>query len=356
VGAIVGLRIGLSLVLGAGLGWVLGGPLLAHHGLIDPEARRAIVTWTVWPAVGLITAGGLTALFAGGGVFKRTLDLFRKTGKKDTIPGAVPRTWWLGGLAAAGLGTTCAAWVAFGVPLWQSLIAIVLALPIAAVAIRAVGETDMSPSNNLAKVTQFVFAGLAPGQTVSNVAAAGVASGCAIEASEVMTDLKAGKILKNRPRDQFIAQFVGILVSAGAAVAAYSLLIAVVPIGEDPFPAPTAVAWKTLADGLAGGKSGIPTHAATAAWIAAAAGVALAVGLTLNKKLPLPSPVAIGLGMIFPPAYSVTILLGAITGALISRYAKAFWERDQYLLTSGLIVGESLTGLLAAALMLVGLL
>ena len=55
VGAIVGLRIGLSLVLGAGFGWVLGGPLLAHHGLIDPEARRAIVTWTVWPAVGLIT-------------------------------------------------------------------------------------------------------------------------------------------------------------------------------------------------------------------------------------------------------------------------------------------------------------
>ncbi len=200
VGAIVGLRIGLSLVLGAGLGWVLGGPLLASHGLIDPEAKRAIVTWTVWPAVGLITAGGLTALLAGGGVFRRALDLFRRSpARQDPVPGAVPRTWWLGGLAAAGLGTTIAAWAAFGVPVWQSLVAILLALPIAAVAIRAVGETDMSPSNNLAKVTQFVFAGLAPGQTVANVAAAGVASGCAIEASEVMTDLKSGASSRTAP-------------------------------------------------------------------------------------------------------------------------------------------------------------
>ncbi|MBW2263710.1 MAG: OPT/YSL family transporter [Deltaproteobacteria bacterium] len=308
--------------------------------------------------MGIITAGGLAALLAGGGVFRRTLDLFRKSpaSRKAKTPGTVPRTWWIGGLAAASAGTSCAAWFAFGVPVWQSLVAIVLALPIAAVAIRAVGETDMSPSNNLAKVTQFVFAGLAPGQTVANVAAAGVASGCAIEASEVMTDLKSGAILKNRPRDQFIAQFVGILVATGAAVAAYSLLIAVVPIGDDTFPAPTAVAWKTLADGLAGGRSGIPTGAATAAWIAAAAGVLIGVPLAMKKSLPLPSPVAIGLGVIFPPAYSITILLGAVTAALLSKYAKAFWERDQYLLTSGLIVGESLTGLLAAALMLVGLL
>jgi uncharacterized oligopeptide transporter (OPT) family protein len=355
VGAIIGLRAALSLALGAGLSWALGGPILAHLDVIDPEAKRAVISWTVWPAVGLMTAGGLVGLLFGVGVFRRALDMFKGGGGKPT-QGAVPRTWWIGGLALCTAGASVAAWIAFRVPVWQSLVAIVLALPIAAVAVRAVGETDISPSNNLAKTAQFVFAGLAPGQTVTNVAAAGVASGCAIEASEVMTDLKAGHMLGNRPRDQFVAQLVGILVSAGAAVAAYSLLVAVIPLGsDDGLPAPTAVAWRTLADGLAGGKSGIPPHAASAAWIAAGVGALLgALGARL-KKWPLPSPVAMGLGAIIPPCYSVTILAGALIGALLRTVAGNWWKKDMYLVTSGLIVGESLTGLLAAFLMLLGL-
>ncbi len=360
VGGIVGLRTALSFFLGGALAWVVGGPLLATHGLIDPEANRAIVSWTVWPAVGIITAGGLTGLLLGAGIFKRALGFFRKSSADEAgaagkpLPGAVPRSWWIGGLVLAAGGTAATAWIAFRVPVWQSLLAIVLALPIAAVAIRAVGETDFTPANNLAKATQFIFAGIAPGQTVTNIAAAGVAAGCAQQASEVMTDLKSGAILNNRPRDQFIAQIVGILVASGAAVAAYSLLVSSISLGGEAFPAPSAVAWRTLADGLAGGKSAIPQGAVTAAWIAAAAGAALGIMTTFWKRLPLPSPVAVGLGAIFSFSFSISILLGAIAAALASKYARRMWERDGNLIMSGLIVGESLTGLLASGLLLAG--
>ena len=361
VGGIVGLRTALSMTLGSILGWLVGGPLLAHYGLIDPKADRGIIAWTVWPAVGIITAGGLTGLMMGGGLFKRALAFLKKDTGKGEGKGPdelhlkmVPRSWWLGGLLVASTGTAVTALLAFHVPVWQTLIAIVLALPIAAIAIRAVGETDFTPANNLAKATQFIFAGIAPGQTVANIAAAGVAAGCAQEASEVMTDLKAGAMLGNNPRDQFIAQCAGVLICAGAAVAAYFLLVAAVDIGGEAFPAPTAVAWHALARGLAGGKNAIPAGASTAVFLAAAVGILLGVLSVWKKRLPLPSPVAIGLGMIFQFSYSITILLGAVAAALASRLLRNAWDRNRELVLSGLMVGESIMGLLAVAITLTG--
>lgn len=359
VGAIVGLRTGLSLLLGAALAHPVAGPILASQGIIDPEARRAILGWVVWPAVGLITAGGLTSLFMGGGTFKRALTMFRggkkKDGERDGTEGDVPRAWWLGGLALCAAGASATARLAFGVPVWQSLVAIACSLVIAALAVRAVGETDISPSNNLAKTLQFLFAALAPGQTVPNVAAAGVASGCAMEASEVMTDYKAGHMLGNRPRHQFVAQFVGIFFATGAAVAAYTMIARVIPIGQEGgLPAPTAVAWHALAVGLSGKEGAVPAGAGLAAWIAAAVGVVLTVLSGLYKKIPWPSPVAMGLGAILGFGNCFSIALGACLGALVGWLARDFWKRDQHVLTAGLIAGESLTGLVAVLFLLLG--
>jgi uncharacterized oligopeptide transporter (OPT) family protein len=360
IGALVGLRVAVSLAIGAALSFVVAGPWLHDVSVVEVTRYRSVVNWTVWPAVGLITAGGLGALIAGAGVVRRAISAFGKTEtSRDEVdaaeePGAVPRTWWMGGLAVATVGSALVAWVAFGVPIWQSIVAVIIAFPLAAVAIRAVGETDISPSNNLAKITQFVFAGLAPGQAVSNVAAAGVTSGCAIEATEVMTDYKVGAILGNRPRDQFIAQLAGVATGAFGAVIAYTLLVEALPLGSEDLPAPSAQAWATLAAGLSGEEGALLPGAATAAWIAALVGLVLGIVTSRWRKLPLPSPVAMGLGAIFPAAYSVTILIGAIIAAIIARATPTWWTKVQFLVPSGLIVGESLIGLLAATLSLTG--
>jgi len=354
IGGIIGLRTAISLFIGSILGWVIGGPLLAFYGLINPEAKRAIISWTIWPSIGLITAGGLIPILFDMSMYKRAFQIFKRE-KNDTFISnspeqqkSIPLTWWGGGILFGIIGCAITAWIAFSVPVWQSLIAIILSFPIAIVAIRAVGETDMSPSNNLAKIVQFVFAAIAPGKTVPNVAAAGIASGCAIEASEVMTDYKAGAILKNKPYHQFLAQVSGILIASGAAVAAFTVLSASIQIGSESFPAPTAIAWHALATGLAGGKESIPQGASMGAWLAVCAGAILGVVSKKWKFIPFPSPVAIGLGMIFPACYSITILSGAIFAKIVSRLSQNWWEQYQYLLTSGLIVGESLTGILVA--------
>jgi uncharacterized oligopeptide transporter (OPT) family protein len=114
VGGIVGLRVALSLALGSTLGFAVAGPWLAARGVIEVTGPQAVVLWTVWPAVGLMAAGGIGALVAGGGVFRRALSLVEKApvpGRHADRSGAVPRIWWLGGLvvAAARTPSACAA-------------------------------------------------------------------------------------------------------------------------------------------------------------------------------------------------------------------------------------------------------
>jgi len=363
IGAILGLRSSLSLALGASLAFGLAGPLLLSQEVIDTASFRTIRAWTLWPAIGMIVTGSLVAVLANAGAFRRAFKLVERTEDRESTSDhesatirshAVPRSWWLTGLLLATLGSAAAAKIAFDVPVWQSLVAVALALPIAAVSIRAVGETDISPSNNMAKVSQFIFAGLAPGSAGTNVAAAGVASGCAIEACEVMVDLKAGKMLGNRPRHQFIAQCVGVIASCGAAVGAYTLLVTNLTPGSEDLPAPTATAWHGLAQSLTGGLSDIPSSALTASYIAIAIGVVLGGARSIWKKAPLPSPVAIGMGAIFPAFIAFTILLGAILAALVSKLAPEWWKRYQHIVPAGLIVGDSLIGLLAAGLSIAG--
>jgi len=258
----------------------------------------------------------------------------------------------MSGFVLATVGSAAVAKAAFGVALWQSVVAVIVAVPLAMVAIRAVGETDLSPSNNLAKVSQFVFAGLAPGQTVTNVAAAGVTSGCAIEATEVMTDLKAGSMLGNSPRIQFIAQLAGVGLASVGAVAAYVLLTSALHLGTEELPAPTAQAWATLATGLAGDGDALPPGAAQAAWIAGLVGFLMSIASVQWRWLP--SAVAVGLGAIFPASFSATILIGALGATGARKLAPDWWTSYQHLVPSGLIVGEALLGLLVAASKLIG--
>jgi uncharacterized oligopeptide transporter (OPT) family protein len=218
-----------------------------------------------------------------------------------------------------------------------------------------VGETNLTPANNLAKATQLLFAALAPGQPVASVAAAGVTAGCAQVGAEVMSDLKAGAVLGNRPRDLFVAQLAGVLASAGAAVGAYWLLTEALQLGSEDLAAPTAVAWNALAQGLSGGGASLPRGAALAGWIAVPVGAALALAGVRWPGLALPSPVAVGLGAIFAPSISATILVGALAATARARLAPAFWSRSSALVLGGLIIGESLTALVASALSLAGL-
>eukprot|EP01138_Halocafeteria_seosinensis_P010339 gb/GECG01010557.1/.p1 GENE.gb/GECG01010557.1/~~gb/GECG01010557.1/.p1 ORF type:complete len:748 (+),score=55.69 gb/GECG01010557.1/:1-2244(+) len=140
----------------------------------------------------------------------------------------VPRWWWVAGLVlSTGL---CVAIVSpvFNMKVYEPLVAVILALIVAVLAVRALGETDLNPVSGVGKLSQAVFAGISPGNVLSNLLAGAIAeagmcsprhqmarvlgvqvlTACAgaQQAGDMMQDLKTGHLLKASPRAQFLAQ------------------------------------------------------------------------------------------------------------------------------------------------------
>jgi putative OPT family oligopeptide transporter len=187
-----------------------------------------------------------------------------------------------------------------------------------------------------------------------------------------LQDLKTGQLVGATPARQQLALIVGVI--AGAIVIppilelvyqAYGFAGALPHAGMDPnkaLGAPQATLMSTLATGILSGKLD---------WTMILIGIALGVGLIvideILKKLGgsarLP-PLAVGLGIYLPAAVTTPVTAGAFVAWLADRRLKAraaeagaefeaFAElprRRGTLLASGLIVGESLVGVLLAGL------
>jgi putative OPT family oligopeptide transporter len=184
---------------------------------------------------------------------------------------------------------------------------------------------------------------------------------CATISNDNLQDLKTGQLVGASPMRQQIALIVGVL--AGAAVIPWVLnLLAkaygfagaanVGVVAANPLPAPQATLISALAQGVIGGNLD---------WKMIGIGAAVGVGLIVldaalgaMKKLRIP-PLAVGIGIYLPMSATFAVVVGAI---LATWYAKrtehakdpARAERLGTLVASGLIVGESLFGVINAGL------
>jgi len=62
-GLLIGLRVSLSMLLGTVLAWVIAPEPLFRAGLVPSLTFNAVLQrWIMWPATGLMVAGGLAAL------------------------------------------------------------------------------------------------------------------------------------------------------------------------------------------------------------------------------------------------------------------------------------------------------
>ncbi len=184
---------------------------------------------------------------------------------------------------------------------------------------------------------------------------------CATISNDNLQDLKTGQLVGASPMRQQIALIVG--VAAGAAVIPFVLnLLAraygfagapnVGVLSQNPLPAPQATLISALAQGVIGGNLDWKMIG-----IGAMVGVLLIVinaMLTATKRGSLP-PLAVGIGIYLPMSATFAVVLGAIVGhryntrALQAREPQRA-ERLGTLVASGLIVGESLFGVLNAGL------
>ncbi|MBK5967750.1 MULTISPECIES: OPT family oligopeptide transporter [Thiorhodovibrio] len=378
-GAIVGARVGVSMLAGALLAWGWLGPWAVAQGWIPPGPAdptmswfTALLDWLLWPGVTLMLVASLTSF--GFSLFRMARRWKARRGEVRAQPtdahgGAdaeseavrlhIPWSWFWGGLAIALVISTWAQQAIFAIPIGLGVLAVLLTFILAIVAARVSGETGIPPIGALGKITQLSFGALAPTNTTVNLMAANVTGGAAGQCSDLLHDLKTGMLVGARARLQSIAQVFGILSGALAGSAAYLILI------PDPqamlltpeWPAPAVATWKAVAEVLAAGLGSLPAGTVPAMAIAALMGIALAVAEALvpaERRHWVPSAPALGFAFVIPASISLALCLGALLG-LLARALVPNWQRRFLIVAAaGLVAGESLVGVLDALLRMLG--
>lgn len=354
-GAIMGLRVALSQLGGALLCFAVLAPWANGAGAITGKlGYKSIVQWTVWPGAAMMLTAGLLQFALEWKTVKRAFAdlgavLTRKPATRDDplAEVEVPTTWFAAGLAFFGPLAVFLAWYLFGIPAWMGALAILMSLAIAIVAARSTGETDTTPTGAMGKIVQLVFGALHPGSITTNLMTAQACGGVAIHSADLLTDLKSGYLLGARPRQQFLAQFFGVIAGSLAVVPAYLLLIPdAAALGTEKFPAPAAQSWGAVAKLLAQGVEALHPTARWAIFIGGAVGVLLVV---LERAVPrlkryLPSAMGLGLAFTFPASTAIMMAVGAVAAAVLEKRRPVWAAAFVVAISSGLIAGESLMG------------
>lgn len=258
-------------------------------------------------------------------------------------------------LLASGLFAVVMQVVLFGIAAWMAVLGVLLTFVLALVAARVTGETDITPIGAMGKVTQLFFGVVAPGGVTSNLMAANVTGGAASQCADLLQDLKSGRMVGAAPRAQALAQVFGVTAGALAGSAAYLVLV------PDPksmlfteeWAAPAVATWKAVAEVLAHGVSAMPPGSLAALAVGALVGATLTV---LERRLPprwgrwVPSPASMGLAMVIPAFYALSMFAGAVLGSILQRLASSWSRRFLLVLAAGVIAGESIVGVVVATL------
>lgn len=98
----------------------------------------------------------------------------------------LPATLWAPALAASAVAAMIALHYMFNMPVLEVALSVVLALLVAVLAVRALGETDLNPVSGIGKLTQAVFATVAPGKVLNNLVAGAASEAAAQQAGDMM--------------------------------------------------------------------------------------------------------------------------------------------------------------------------
>ena len=393
-GHLVGLSVGMAMLTGLIIAWVVGVPILTSMNPIADGVTLAQHTSTIWRTqVRFIGAGAIAvaAIFTLAKLAKpvvgglvSTLTASRRSGAGDDRDRDISPPWIV--------GITIACLVVAGALAWSFANASVLApnaLTLTIIAVPFVflvgfliagvcgymagliGASN-SPISGVGILSIVICASMLVAvipPTEANRATlvafalfiTAIVFACATISNDNLQDLKTGQLVGASPMRQQVALIVG--VAAGAAVIpsvlnllarAYGFAGAanVGVVAPNPLPAPQATLISALAQGVIGG---------SLEWnmigIGALVGVALIVidaALGAMGKLRIP-PLAVGIGIYLPMSATFAVVVGAVVSHWYDGRSKRMpnperAERLGTLVASGLIVGESLWGVLNAGL------
>ncbi|MEK6607516.1 MAG: OPT family oligopeptide transporter [Myxococcota bacterium] len=349
-GMLVGMRIGLSMGLGMLLSWVIAPPLLFANNIVPAQTFREVVRWVMWPATGILVAGGLTALFLKWKVVARSFSNF---GARNVDGGDFPMRYVIGGVIVLSIVLCALQKLSLGFPVWLTLVSLAVSAILMLVGTRVLGETNWAPVSALANLTQALFAVLSPGHIAINMIGSGMSGTVAANGEHLMQDFKAGKIVGSSNRNLTILQLVGVPVGALAVALVYPALKTRYGIGDTGLSSPISVKWAGFGELVATGFSALPRGCFAALGIAVALGIVITALEPKHRRF-VPSPTGIGIGMLVPGIAVMPMVLGGIVQHLWSRANPRTENAYNLPLSSGFIAGEAIVVLVYAVLAMAG--
>jgi putative OPT family oligopeptide transporter len=376
-GGLMGIRTGVSLLIGAGINYALLAPLMIERGDIVPNAKgtigfREITFWSLWCGVAMMTVASLLTFFAKPQILVSAFSkFFRRRQPSTDVLGHIelPLKVSLIGIPLLGAVVVYMAHGFFGVQPWLSVVALVLVFFFCLIAINSTGLTSITPIGAMGKITQLTFGVLAPRNIQANLVTAGITGEVASHSANLLMDIKPGYMLGAKPRQQALGHVLGVIAGALLSVPIFYLVFlklspeqtfaphleATYQIDADKHPMPAATIWKAVADVLTTGIENIPHSARIAALVGIALGLLLEwLRLGTRNRFPL-SPVGIGLGFVIQFNTCLSMFLGSFIFWL---FAKAAPDEDSNLnrvvvqnmepICAGLIAGGALMGIAVA--------
>jgi putative OPT family oligopeptide transporter len=381
VGYIVRLNIASLIFIGGAISWIIGIPLL---GAQPSSGDPLDAVWTLWSTqiryagVGAMVVGGMASLFrVRHGLLEAVREIARRRPGVDSSADLTDLDRDISSkviLALSGMAVLLIGGVYYvltGNPLISmttTFIMIVMAFFFTAVASYIVGlvGNSNSPVSGMT-ITAVLFTGgmlLLFGFSgmegmVATLGVAAIVCCAACTSGDVCNDLKTGSLVGASPFRQQTMQVLGVAAASLVMAPVLQLLHDNTPggIGGRELSAPQATLFKGLAEGLFG-QADLPWNMV---------GVGVAVGfaiLAIDQVLELRGsafrlfvmPVAVG--MYLPLGLESPILIGGLLAYLASAGGSETAERGFHrgvLYASGLIAGESLTGVGIALLASLGI-
>jgi putative OPT family oligopeptide transporter len=391
-GHLVGIAVGLAMLVGLLIAWAVSVPLLSQ-GMPGAAADVALTVWrtkvrfigagtigvaAIWSLLKLIkpVIGGIVATARKGGATATGNETDRDIPLGMiavlSVVSLVMIGWLLHGFIA---GTPLAA-STWGLVLGGVVFTVLIGAFVATVAGYMAGligasNSPVSGIGILATVAValllaiFWLPTLGVAATEALVAFAlftvAIVFSIATISNDNLQDLKTGQLVGASPWKQQVALIVGVIAGSLVVPPTLDLLNRAygfpgdphrAAIAAQPLPAPQAALISTLARGVLSAQ--LDWHTIGIGALVGLACILLDETLGRFKLLRL-SPLAIGIGIYLPMDATQPVVVGAIIGWLYERAMQRrpnaeMAERFGVLLASGLIVGESLLGVLTAGL------
>jgi putative OPT family oligopeptide transporter len=393
-GHLVGLSVGMAMLVGLVIAWVIATPILTSMQPAAEGVTLAAHTLTIWSRqVRFIGAGAIAvaAIYTLARLAKpvvgglvNTLAASRSAGVRDDRDRDLSPSWILALTAACLL---ISGWLALTFVRSTVLAPNALKLTLIAVPFVLLGGfliagicgymagligASNSPISGVGILSIVLCASALilavsptpetrPALVAFALFVTAIVFACATISNDNLQDLKTGQLVGASPMRQQIALIVG--VAAGASVIPFVLNLLATAYGfagaanvgvvaPNPLPAPQATLISALAQGVIGGNLD---------WKMIGVGALVGVGLILldtllgaMNKMRIP-PLAVGIGIYLPMSATFAVVVGAVISYWYDRRTRSGAdperaERLGTLVASGLIVGESLWGVINAGL------